>query len=290
MLIKQAGKAAGLTKKAIEYYTEQGLTAPSVLENGYRDYSEEDINKLKKISVLRKLGLGMEEIKEVLEDKTETALKRLTVQKELLVQREQEKKKILDRLSCGGDYSKISEDLKAMEENCNIAERLLEAFPGYYGRFTCLHFARFLKEPALTKEQQEAYQVILSFLDDIPSFEFPEDLKQYFENELSEMGTEAIDKMLGEMKNSVENIEEFLTEKKDFIGEYVSFRKSEAYLESPAYKMTGLMKDFNNTSGYYTVFIPAMEKLSPSYKQYRKELEKANERLLTLFPEAADLK
>lgn len=66
MLVNAVCKECGLTKKAVEYYIEQGLVAPSVQENGYRDFSEADIARLKKISVLRGLGLSAAEIRNVL--------------------------------------------------------------------------------------------------------------------------------------------------------------------------------------------------------------------------------
>ena len=50
MLINEVCKITDLTKKAIEYYTLKGLISPSVLENGYRDYNENDIERLNKIS------------------------------------------------------------------------------------------------------------------------------------------------------------------------------------------------------------------------------------------------
>ncbi|MDD2999071.1 MAG: MerR family transcriptional regulator, partial [Candidatus Riflebacteria bacterium] len=49
MLIKTTSKVTDLTKKAIEYYTEQGLISPAILENGYRDFNEKDVERLKKI-------------------------------------------------------------------------------------------------------------------------------------------------------------------------------------------------------------------------------------------------
>ncbi len=66
MLINQVSKATGLTKKAIEYYTLEGLISPLVLDNGYRDFSENDIEVLNKISVLRKLDISVDEIKSIL--------------------------------------------------------------------------------------------------------------------------------------------------------------------------------------------------------------------------------
>ncbi|MGI5877915.1 MAG: MerR family transcriptional regulator [Christensenellales bacterium] len=47
MLIGEVSKSTGLTKKAIEYYTETGLVAPSILENGYRDFGPDQVERLK---------------------------------------------------------------------------------------------------------------------------------------------------------------------------------------------------------------------------------------------------
>ena len=163
MLINEASKITGLTKKAIEYYTMQGLVNPNILENGYRDYSQSDVERLNKISILRQLGLGTNEIKSVLSDKSKAALKNLSVQKELSFQREQAKKQLLDKLSQGYSYSEISKELQATNNSKTITEKLLEAFPGYFGRFICLHFAPFLNDPIRTESQQSAFERIISF-------------------------------------------------------------------------------------------------------------------------------
>ena len=59
MLINEVYKRCGLTKKAIEYYEEQGLTRPQIMENGYRVFSEDDAIRLNKIAVLRGLGISV---------------------------------------------------------------------------------------------------------------------------------------------------------------------------------------------------------------------------------------
>ena len=66
MLINEVCKRCGLTKKAIEYYEEQGLTRPQIMENGYRVFSEDDVIQLNKIAVLRGLGISVSDIKTVL--------------------------------------------------------------------------------------------------------------------------------------------------------------------------------------------------------------------------------
>ena len=72
MLIKEVSEQCHLTKKAIEYYGIKGLVRPTILENGYRDYSEREISKLKEISVLRRCGVNIVEIKEILESRNKT--------------------------------------------------------------------------------------------------------------------------------------------------------------------------------------------------------------------------
>ena len=67
MLINEVCKECNLTKKAVEYYTEQGLIQPRITENGYRQFSETDALKLKRIAVLRGLGFSVPE--SILRDK-----------------------------------------------------------------------------------------------------------------------------------------------------------------------------------------------------------------------------
>jgi len=52
LLINEASKLTNLTKKAIEYYIDQKLILPSILDNGYRDFSENDIECLNKILLM----------------------------------------------------------------------------------------------------------------------------------------------------------------------------------------------------------------------------------------------
>lgn len=289
MLINETSKITSLTKKAIEYYTEQELVFPSILENGYRDFSADDIERLKKISVFRKLGLSTEEVKAVFTDETGNTLQKLSVKKELSIQREQAKKVILDKISCGKNFAEISTDLMAIEQSATVTEKLLDAFPGYYGRFICLHFARFLDEPIITDDQQSAYREIIEFLDHAPPLVFSEDLQTFLIECTKHIGTKIIKEMIESTKQSIENPEKFLSENKDILERYMEFKQSNVYKNSLAYKVQALLKEFNKTSGYYDIFIPAMKKLSVSYAYYYKQMELASEKLLAQYPEIAKL-
>lgn len=65
MRIKKVEQRTGLTAKAIRLYESKGLLKPArETENDYRDYTEEDVARLKTIAILRKLDLSVAEIKE----------------------------------------------------------------------------------------------------------------------------------------------------------------------------------------------------------------------------------
>ncbi len=64
MKINQVEELVGITKKNIRFYEEQGLLNPDRNpENGYRDYSLKDVDRLLKIKLLRKIDVPIEEIK-----------------------------------------------------------------------------------------------------------------------------------------------------------------------------------------------------------------------------------
>ena len=65
MTIKELEEKTGLARANIRYYEQQGLVHPARQENGYRDYSEEDLATLRKVKLLRHLGLGIDTIRAV---------------------------------------------------------------------------------------------------------------------------------------------------------------------------------------------------------------------------------
>ena len=55
MLRNDIQRITGLTRKALEYYEEKGFIHPRRLENGYREYSEKDVEILNKIALFKKI-------------------------------------------------------------------------------------------------------------------------------------------------------------------------------------------------------------------------------------------
>lgn len=61
MNIGLASDQSGVTRKTIRYYEEIGLILPERHDNGYRDYDDADIHKLKFLKRSRGLGFSIEE-------------------------------------------------------------------------------------------------------------------------------------------------------------------------------------------------------------------------------------
>lgn len=62
MTIKEIEERSGLSRANIRFYEQQGLLCPERGGNGYRNYSEQDLETLRRIRLLRALGVGMEDI------------------------------------------------------------------------------------------------------------------------------------------------------------------------------------------------------------------------------------
>lgn len=63
MTIKELEERTGMTRANIRFYESEGLLSPARRENGYRDYSEEDVKTLEKIKLLRELHLDIDTIR-----------------------------------------------------------------------------------------------------------------------------------------------------------------------------------------------------------------------------------
>ena len=64
--INEVEALVGITRKNIRFYEAEGLLSPRRnSQNGYRDYGETEVEVLRRIKLLRKLGLPLEEIRQM---------------------------------------------------------------------------------------------------------------------------------------------------------------------------------------------------------------------------------
>ncbi|WP_342488837.1 MerR family transcriptional regulator [Cytobacillus sp. FSL W7-1323] len=284
MLINEVCKKCPLTKKAIEYYEKQGLVHPKIGENGYRNYSEKNISTLKEISVLRNLGLSISEIKDVFESSN----KSLTLSKykyliDLKRQRVVEQQKCLELLI---ENYNIDKGIEFINSNLNnsftIKEKLVQSFPGAYGIYLSIHFGQFLNEKIDSVEKEEAFTNIVNFLDNI---NITKEIGEYLEELTSYIKQEDLKEMNTNLLNAIDDIDSYIVSNKQSMEEYIKFRNSEEFKSTPVYKMQQLLLDFQQSSGYYEIFITNLKILSRAYLEYSNKLQKANELFIKNYPQ-----
>lgn len=139
MTIKEVEKLTGLTAKSIRYYEVKGLlTVERNKENDYRSYSEEEVNRLKRIKLLRYLEFSVEEVKNmlnmdvketqnVLEQKAEEfsdSSARCKTKQELCLSLAKDYKKSEDELNIVvSEYSEFAETMES-DEITEVREEL----------------------------------------------------------------------------------------------------------------------------------------------------------------------
>lgn len=70
MTIKEVEERTSLSRSNVRFYEKEKLIEPSRNEkNGYRDYSENDVENIKKIAYLRTLGISIEDIRRIMSEK-----------------------------------------------------------------------------------------------------------------------------------------------------------------------------------------------------------------------------
>lgn len=287
MQIKEVLQATGLTRKAVEYYEAQGLLQPELLENGYREYGAKELGTLKEISVLRGCGLGIPEIREVLRSPDKPAvLAHCLLRGGEALQRMQQAQSQLAALRQCYDIEEAFLQMRLREQALPIRERMLLAFPGVYGRYLAAYFGRFLEEPIHTEAQRQAYEAIIAYWDHAAGEVSPE-LEAFLERALPE---DAPEKLEGEvnaaMERAMEDPDGFLAEQEG-LEEYIDYRTSSEFRESPAGRMLELLLQFQSGTGYGEIFLENLKLLSPAYKLHCERLAALDAQLLEKYPQAA---
>lgn len=121
MLRSEIQKETGLTRKAIEYYEDKGLIHPKKSENGYRDYSTKDLEILKKVSIFRKLGMGISDIYQCISSGGDT-LSYVLREKQHQLDLDEKRKEILEMIVKGESNELINEKVSILEVEETIYE------------------------------------------------------------------------------------------------------------------------------------------------------------------------
>lgn len=129
MTIKEIEEASGMLRANIRYYEAEGFLHPEREKNGYRNYTEADLDILKKIKLLRSLHISLEEIKAMHQGEQELG-KTLAEHIVQLTKQQQELEKskyVCEKMQRdGATYEKLNtEQYLLVLKNCrpNVIER-----------------------------------------------------------------------------------------------------------------------------------------------------------------------
>ena len=288
MLIKEVCSLTGLTKKAISYYEKQGLIRVRKGNNGYREYSKEDIALLNEISLYRKLDIAIKDIKIIInsKDKKNIINKIIKEKQDKEIQIKKEKlylEKVLNNNFNEIFIREMNKEIIEIEKNNGefIKKELIRAFPNGIGIYLSYHFAPYLNEPIDTQEKYQAWMEIVEFLDNVPDIKVPRIIQAVYENTTEEMAKHMNENMRNEINNmlNAEGMELERYKKKLLDNIEKQNDKSLLKLINPFNNFKKQLNDFFDSSGYYDVFIPNMKILSSEYKDYHDKLTKLNDKL-----------
>lgn len=276
MRLNEVIKQVDLSKRAIKFYEEKGLLKTKRDSNGYRNYTDKDISLLKEISSYRKMGIGLSDIKEILNDKS--VLKQILIEKKKEITISQNELEALEKFIENNNIEELYDSV----DYKTLADAIQNSIPGFYGYYFLNHFLPYLQIKIQTKEQQEAYNRLIEFWDNtnirIP---FLMKLNSWILFKLNSKKSlivqiEQIDSQIKEMLNPTEEEYEKLKKK---VNDGYKLKNSIFY----KYSLIGIsqrkfMKELQN-KGYNDIFIPSMIALSPRYKEYHNALMAINKRI-----------
>lgn len=266
MLRKEVQNKTGLTRKAIEYYEDRGLIKPIRSLNGYRDYSEEDVQVLAKVSQLKRVGLTISEIKDYL-CSGEDVLVSILRKKEHQLEFEDRRKSILEMIVKGDENGSINRELDSIEKEEDIYDKLRRVFPGYFGQMLFMLYQPFLKG-SLREEGREAYEEYVLFLDNLPQFRLSIEEKEYIEQISVSIDPESMREVNRHKMLAIEDPEKWWKENEENVKKYEELKSSKEYLETPMEDIKNKFYEFMKDNHYYEVAIPLIRKFSRSYDEY----------------------
>lgn len=271
MLLNEIVEEVGMTKRAIKYYEEKGLLKVEKDSNGYRNYSRQDVEALKRISLYRKLGIGIKDIQKLLQGEDKSILQQIYEEKLNEKMLQDEEIKALGEFIQNGDAAKANEliDYQTVE---NAIESLL---PGEWGSYFRNHFKPFLSVRVTSTEQKQALQNLLEYCDET-TIKVPL---------LIRIGA----KIAGGLPVEKKTAEEMTAYYRDIDEE--QYQKLKEQVKRGVRIKTGIMryhpafvaqrkmqKELQN-KGYNDIFIPNLKVLSPQYAEYHDALEQVNDRI-----------
>lgn len=278
MRINEVIQHVDLSKRAVKYYEDQGLLQVGKDENGYRNYTEGNVETLKEISLYRKLGIRIQDIKHLMSSGDRKILEHIYQEK----------------LNAQETGAKELEALHAFMENHDahladqsidyqtIAQALQDMVPGFYGYYFMNHFMPYLQIQAVTPGQQQAYRNIVDYWDNTRiKIPLMMRLVSWIMYRLMPQPTakQMAGRMDAQLKKYMNPSEEEYAKLRSMIERSAKLKNSFPMKYHPAFILQRRFMKQLQDKGYNDIFIPNMIALSPPYKAYHDALTEMNSRI-----------
>ena len=273
MKIQEACRLAGVTRKAALVAAEQGLLAPARLENGYRDFSSEDVTRLQDRGAARPGhdGGGHTRVFRWGSSGPEPG----AMAGHLRQEREAVRQRALEELARTGDWEAARAALEALQAQESLAERLLDAFPGFFGQYMALHFSAFLQEPIREEAQRAAFEEAVGYLDSVSLPELSPQAKEFLA-QASGWYTPAVWEQVHAATLSAAKDPQGYMEAHAQEMEAWQQAKAAIPADHPLREIQQSLAALTSSPGYQQIFLPALRRMSPAYDRYVRQLQQAD--------------
>lgn len=270
MLLKDVAEQLHMTKRAIKLYEEKGLIKVQKDENGYRNYRTEDIETLHKISIYRKLGISLKDIKRLLNADDDCLLKDIHAQKQQELILRQHEVEELSSFIQNKDYQSLDMALDYQD----IAKEISSLLPGAWGEYLRWHFMPFLQISIHSEQQRKALDDILKFCDDT-TVKIPLLMRISVKLYSPLIKPTSAEAMIARYRDISE---EKYQQLKQQVLKGAKIKMGIMKYHPIMMSQRKLMRNLQ-ACGYNDIFIPNLMKLSPLYAEYKQAFDSVNERI-----------
>lgn len=289
MKINEVAKKTGLTKKAIRYYEEKELICVNINEeNGYKVYSQDNIDDLQVIAFLRNMDMPVLTIKEYLlspNNRDEILNKHLGYIQQQMNQLDVVKEMIYKLMGNEKqDYTVLNDQLMHRQQNSSdyVLKQLAHLFPGIFGKYIVIHFGSFLNEPLDTKEKQAAFEAMVTYLDEAEPIVLPEEIRMYLEEidtgELIKHYTHVHEHLIEIAQMNAKDAKEKLEKDLEGYRDISDDKDYSNYFKQFKHQNKVFRKNLQE-NGYYEKFVENMRVISRSYDQYILNMQRLEKQL-----------
>ncbi|MDP4180708.1 MAG: MerR family transcriptional regulator [Bacillota bacterium] len=294
MKISEIMNITNLTRKAINYYEEEGLINPAVNpENNYREYSQSDADILAQISILRQFDVPIKDIRAIISDpgllkeKLEQHLTKLDDEVNRLEKSKNVLRACIKSLDSGEiELSKLTKQLSDLNKALELDERgregfmkkqLQRIFPGNFGRMMTIYYSPFLNDPVDTPKKEEAWYDIVKFLDEVETVDYPQEMNDIYKNITDEV-VEIYEKHTSDqVKKWLTITDEGIVAEREQMLSNIRKINQNSENQSQLLKVSNISKSFNgslSSIGYHEKFTNNLKILSRDYRTYTENMQK----------------